>query len=120
MVEVKSVEVSKAQENFSVTLPISKAKLVLRIATGKDEAHVNSTHQINQKDTASYIANRRALLAMCVVSIGEKKGPLTTDDLDLLPLRDRSMAEMFFNSINEPADQDEDAIKKALNPFFGS
>jgi len=110
----------KTGEKFSITLPICKEKLTLRLATGNDEASVNASFVIKPGDTQSYVANRRALLCACVVSIGATKGPMTIEDLNSLALRDRSMAEMFFNSMNEPADKDEEEIKKVLNPFFGS
>jgi hypothetical protein len=110
----------KPVDRFSITLPICKEKITLRLATGNDEALVNAAFPIKPGDSQSFVANRRALLCACVASVGAKKGPITAEDLNSLALRDRSMAEMFFNSMNEPADQDEEEIKKVLNPFFAS
>ena len=111
---------SKAKgTNPIVTLPVSKAKVEMRIALGSDEASVTAKFPIKPGDTESYILNRRAMLCSCIISLDGKAGPATIDQLNALSLRDRSKLELMYNAMNEATEADDKDIKELLNPFFG-
>jgi len=112
-------EEKKTAKNPVIELPISKKKIELRIATGKDEVKANNVKPIKAGDPESYVANRRALLCSTVVSVDGEAVAFVSDNLDELPLRDRGVLETAYQAINEVTEQDESAVKEVVNPFFG-